>query len=38
MRTRKRELISDELKPFVGKLIKENRQNITIPLKIYLLP
>ena len=25
MRTRKKELISDNLKPFVGKLIKENR-------------
>lgn len=25
MRTRKKELISDELKPFIGKLIKENR-------------
>ena len=25
MRTRKKELISDELKPFVGRLIKENR-------------
>ena len=25
MRTRKNELVSDELKPFVGKLIKENR-------------
>lgn len=25
MRTRKKELISDELKPFVGKLIRENR-------------
>ena len=25
MRTRKKELVSDELKPFVGKLIKENR-------------
>ncbi len=24
MRTRKQELISDELKPFIGKLIKEN--------------
>ena len=26
MRTEKKELVSDELKPFVGKLIKENRQ------------
>ena len=25
MRTRKKELVSDELKPFVGKLIRENR-------------
>ena len=25
MRTRKQELVSDELKPFVGKLIRENR-------------
>ena len=25
MRTRKNELVSDNLKPFVGKLIKENR-------------
>ena len=25
MRTRNKELVSDELKPFVGKLIKENR-------------
>ena len=25
MRTRKKELVSDNLKPFVGKLIKENR-------------
>jgi len=25
MRTRKKELVSDELKPFIGKLIKENR-------------
>ena len=25
MRTRKKELVSDNLKPIVGKLIKENR-------------
>ena len=25
MRTRKKELVSDNLKPFIGKLIKENR-------------
>ena len=25
MRTRKKELVSDNLKPFVGKIIKENR-------------
>ena len=25
MRTRKKELVSDELKPFIGKLIRENR-------------
>ena len=28
MRTRKKELISDELKPFVGKLIKENQMQV----------
>ena len=33
MRTRKKELISDELKPFVGKLIKENRQKYNYSLE-----
>ena len=32
MRTRKKELISDNLKPFVGKLIKENRQKYNYSL------
>ena len=29
MRTRKKELVSDNLKPFVGQLIKENKRTIT---------
>ena len=33
MRTRKKELISDELKPFVGKLIKENSQKYNYSLE-----
>ncbi len=33
MRTSKKELISDELKPFVGKLIKENRQKYNYSLE-----
>lgn len=33
MRTRKKELISDNLKPFVGKLIKENRQKYNYSLE-----
>ena len=33
MRTRKKELISEELKPFVGKLIKENRQKYNYSLE-----
>ena len=33
MRTRKKELISDELKPFVGNLIKENRQKYNYSLE-----
>ena len=33
MRTRKKELVSDELKPFVGKLIKENRQKYNYSLE-----
>ena len=33
MRTSKKELISDELKPFVGKLIKENRQKFNYSLE-----
>ena len=33
MRTRKKELISDELKPFVGRLIKENRQKYNYSLE-----
>ena len=33
MRTRKKELISDELKPFVGKLIRENRQKYNYSLE-----
>ena len=33
MRTRKKELVSDELKPFVGKLIKENRQKFNYSLE-----
>ena len=32
MRTRKKELISDNLKPFIGKLIKENRQKYNYSL------
>ena len=33
MRTSKKELISDELKPFIGKLIKENRQKFNYSLE-----
>ena len=33
MRTTKKELVSDELKPFVGKLIKENRQKYNYSLE-----
>lgn len=33
MRTSKKELISDELKPFVGKLIRENRQKYNYSLE-----
>ena len=33
MRTRKKELVSDNLKPFVGKLIKENRLNYNYSLE-----
>ncbi len=33
MRTSKKELVSDELKPFVGKLIKENRQKYNYSLE-----
>lgn len=33
MRTRKKELVSDELKPFVGKLIKDNRQKYNYSLE-----
>ena len=33
MRTRKKELVSNELKPFVGKLIKENRQKYNYSLE-----
>ena len=33
MRTRKKELVSDELKPFVGKLIRENRQKYNYSLE-----
>ncbi len=33
MRTRKKELVSDELKPFVGNLIKENRQKFNYSLE-----
>ena len=33
MRTSKKELISDELKPFVGKLIKDNRQKYNYSLE-----
>ena len=33
MRTSKKELISDELKPFIGKLIKENRQKYNYSLE-----
>jgi transcriptional regulator with XRE-family HTH domain len=33
MRTRKKELVSDELKPFVGKLIKENRNKYNYSLE-----
>ena len=33
MRTRKKELVSDELKPFIGKLIRENRQKFNYSLE-----
>lgn len=33
MRTRKKELVSDELKPFIGNLIKENRQKYNYSLE-----
>ncbi len=33
MRTSKKELVSDELKPFVGKLIRENRQKYNYSLE-----
>ena len=33
MRTRKKELVSDELKPFVGNLIRENRQKYNYSLE-----
>ncbi len=33
MRTSKKELISDELKPFIGKLIKDNRQKYNYSLE-----
>jgi len=33
MRTRKKELVSDELKPFIGKIIKENRQKYNYSLE-----
>jgi len=33
MRTRKKELVSDELKPFVGRLIKENRMKYNYSLE-----
>ena len=33
MRTIKKELVSDELKPFIGKLIKENRQKYNYSLE-----
>lgn len=33
MRTKKQELISDNLKPFVGKIIKENRQKFNYSLE-----
>ena len=33
MRTSKKELISDELKPFVGNLIRENRQKYNYSLE-----
>lgn len=33
MRARKKELVSDELKPFVGKLIRENRQKYNYSLE-----
>ncbi len=33
MRTRKKELVSDELKPFIGALIKENRQKYNYSLE-----
>ena len=33
MRTRKKELVSDELKPFIGSLIKENRQKYNYSLE-----
>lgn len=33
MRTRKKELVSDELKPFIGNLIKENRQKFNYSLE-----
>ena len=33
MRTKKSELVSDELKPFVGNLIRENRQKYNYSLE-----
>lgn len=33
MRTRKKELVSDEIKPFIGNLIKENRQKFNYSLE-----
>lgn len=33
MRTRKNELVSDELKPFIGRIIKENRQKYNYSLE-----
>ena len=33
MRTRKNELVSDELKPFIGRIIKENRQKSNYSLE-----
>ena len=33
MRSSKKELVSDELKPFVGKLIRENRKKYNYSLE-----